>query len=526
MPLPTANIPWPPDATIGGGYKWEDLFKLYTLHDAWYSGDPIRLSDVYTKAVYTPTPLGAFWARQVREERRVMLHVPIAGDLAATSAELLFSEAPKVKIAEAHAERAPRAAKDTQARLDELIEAAGIMAKLLEGAETCAAIGGVFLVPTWDKDLADHAFLGINQADCALPEFRWGWLVAVTFWRVLENKNGRVWRYLERHERGVILRGLYEGTEDRLGRAQALAARPETANLPPMTKTGIDELLPVYVPNMRPNRRFRGLAFGQSDYSGSEGLMDALDECYTSWVRDIRLGQGRLYVSQRLMKQDPVTGKYQFDLDKEAYVELAGDPLDQGRGLDHNQFEIRAVQHEKTALELLDRIITNAGYSPQSFGLKIEGRAESGTALNIRERKSFITAGKKGRHWRPAVERAMRLLLAIDRAVFNQSVDPELAVTCEIQDSIPQDFEQLARSVELVSRAQAASIQTKVALLHPDWPKEEIEAEVQRIKDEQGMSVQSPDGRAGSFGKPGDDEGGQNDDQGDEGDKGAGGEDE
>ena len=69
-------------------------------------------------------------------------------------------------------------------------------------------------------------------------------------------------------------------------------------------ETGIKRLTAVYVPNMLPNRLYRGSFLGRSDFSGVEGLMDALDECYTSWIRDLRLGRGRIIVPSEYASHD------------------------------------------------------------------------------------------------------------------------------------------------------------------------------------------------------------------------------
>ena len=47
-------------------------------------------------------------------------------------------------------------------------------------------------------------------------------------------------------------------------------------------------------------------------------------------------------------------------------------------------FALRTDEHRDTMLTLVERVASAAGYSPQDFGLNIEGRAESGTALRLR----------------------------------------------------------------------------------------------------------------------------------------------
>src|SRR5690625_3360325 len=144
MALPEdPSMTWPPEG-------WQKVYDQYREHSAWYSGDPNQIADVYASLVQTPTPRGRCWAADLRAERRVMLHVPIAGDIAETSADLLFAEVPDIRIPEAHGESAPQDAKDAQERLWQIIDRGGIHNRLIEGAESASALGGVFIGPVWD----------------------------------------------------------------------------------------------------------------------------------------------------------------------------------------------------------------------------------------------------------------------------------------------------------------------------------------------------------------------------------------
>lgn len=504
MGLPTDNMRWIPQ-------NFARLYADYAEHDAWYSGSSERLATLYGGILYprdtlsqdffsdiynqTIAPRQRFWAKQTFDERRTMIHVPIASDIASTSADLLFSESPKIRIPEAHEETADSDAITAQERLDELIAIGDIQNKLLESAETCSALGGVFLKVNWDADIASHPVLSIAQPDSALPEFQWGMLKAVTFWKVVREETTKrgetVWRLLERHEKGRIEYGLYKGDEDNLGMRVSLTNLPETASLEDEVMTGIDDILVRYIANMRPNRKWRGSPYGQSDYAGLEGLMDALDETMSSWMRDIRLGQGRIIVPESFMQKMP-SGDFAFDVDREVYTTFDIDPLTQKEvGITMNQFAIRTAEHQQTALELINRIISSAGYSPQTFGLSIAGSAESGTALNIRERKSFITKAKKERYWKPAIEDILYLMMSVDAIHFGSRVTPYRPVI-EFQDSLTNDISQVATSVDTLARAMSLSLETKVRMIHPDWDDMQVEAEVMKIKEENGMSMPDP----------------------------------
>lgn len=483
---------WPPEG-------WADVYREYVEHSAWYSGDPEQLAEVYggELSVVANPPRWKFWARGREEGRRYnsrsQIHVPLAGDIAATSSALLFSEAPEFLIPEAHEENAPSDAKAAQARLDEIVTEGGVIDRLSEAAETAAAMGGVFIKPDWDTSVADMPLLSVVQADNAVPEFRYGRLQAVTCWRVVKGADSqKIYRHLERHSvnssgMGMIEHALYEGSRERLGVRITLTGSPDTANLQdglvlPFMGIGIR-----YIANMRPNRKHRGSPLGQSDYAGAEGLLDALDETFTSWMRDIRLARARLVVPEEFLE---VTDKGpRFDMDREVYAALDMDPT--GGTITPVQFAIRVDEHQRTAVELVERIISHAGYSPQTFGLHIEGRAESGTALRVRERKTLTTQQRKRRYWEPGIEDVLEMMLYIDREIFNAST-PVFRPQVTMADSIADDPMEVAQTIALLHSAAAISLYERVRMRHPEWKTPQIMEEVARLEQEQGLAVPDP----------------------------------
>ncbi|MFF4701259.1 phage portal protein [Streptomyces chattanoogensis] len=311
MSLPEPNSPWPPK-------QFAAEYAVMRVDDAWYSGDRKRLAQVYARDQLRPDGRRRLWGRRPpapgqRDER---LHIPLAADIANTSASLLFSEPPVFTVEDSA----------TQTRLDELTEAGGVANTLLEAAEVAAALGGVFLRVTWDASLAARPLLTAVHADSALPEFRFGILSAVTFWHELPSDSATVWRHLERHEPGRILHGLYQGDADRLGVRVPLVEHPDVAGLADSLgeqgdaiETGLpDALTAAYVPNMRPNRAHRGSPLGRSDYQGAHDQFDALDIVWSSWMRDIRLARARLIVPDGYLRSNGPGQGASFDTDRKS----------------------------------------------------------------------------------------------------------------------------------------------------------------------------------------------------------------
>lgn len=524
MPLPEGNPVWPPRSVAVAA-------PLYEEWAAWYSGDPQQLAKVYgqyfsTGALNDPQlnvqPMGAVrggWVGQVQRKfwgspppggglTLARLHVPLAGDIAATSADLLFGEELKVHaVADAPAAAgadgqpaptlgAPATDQATQDRIDLILDDGGAFAVFLEAAEICAAWGGVYLRAGWDMQVADHVLFTAIPPDAAVPEWRSGQLAAVTFWRQLAREDdNNVYRHLERHEvvagLGVVWHGLYVGTDDRLGQQIPLTEHPETAAFAELVgpggfvATGARRLAVQYVPNMRPQRhpRLRGSLLGRSDFAGIESTMDALDETWTSWLRDVRLGKGRVVVPDSyLVSRGRGKGAY-FDAEREVYetVQALGSP-EQGMQLQVVQFNIRVQEHQQTAQALLEQAVRGAGYSVQTFGGQGDVAATATEVVN-RERRSVTTRKRKIRYWAPALRNLFTAALEIDALQFGSKITPA-PPTIEFPDVAGVDPVQQAQTLQMLRAAEIISMRTAVAELHPDWEQPQIDEEVDRITGE------------------------------------------
>lgn len=509
MPLPSAReadqLAWPPK-------KLDDYFTTLRLWSAWYSGGADDLAQVYEtyaqrntrRPKVRPTQYNGglvgqlsrwFWGQPPTEgEKRTKLHIPLASDIAATSARLLFSEPPTVRLPKDHAKNTA-----TQKRLDELVDD-GMHATLREGAEVDSALGGVYLRVQWDTEVVpDRPWITAVHADGAVPEWTFDRLQAVTFWRVIAQDGDRtVVRHLERHERGAIHHGVYEGNATQLGRPVPLTEYEETTPLAEAlgaaghVETGIDKLTVVYVPNIRPNRLWRNTPAaaycGRSDFHLVEPIFDALDETYTSWMRDIRVAKARLVVpSVYLQDLGPGRGAY-FNPDREVYETLNMLPGSDGSmQMQAHQFAIRVEEHERTALMWTRLAVETAGYSAQTFGLTGEV-AITATEVAARERKSFITRDDKILYWRPALRDLLETLLLVDKTHFKSTVDP-VRPDLTFGDTVSQDPKAMAETLSQLEAARAVSIETKVRLVHagdPDWDDQRIAREVEAIKAESG----------------------------------------
>jgi len=517
----------------------QSIFAHMNQWSAWYSNDISKLQVAYGGGVaadstgFFASDTGGFkptigqrmqrffvGQRPLGPNRNTKMPIPIGGMICQAVADLLYADPPTFTVrvdTDNDGSGVPvKVANPTQERLNELADE-GMYTTLARSAEVGAALGGSFLRVAWDKSVvADRPFLDAVDADQALPEFRWGRLVAVTFWSVVASEGTKIWRHLERHElsplgTGVILHGLYEGTVDKLGMRESLNSRPETMSLFVMTENApvagqVDSLTPglcvEYVPNQGPNRLWRtdmvGRNLGRSSLDGVEHLMDQLAETMSDWMRARRAAKARIWYDKSLLGNPGPGNGAVADLDQETYVgtteNVKGPNVTMSDKIQVLQPAFTPTGYAETASALIEQILQLSGFSAQTFGMeKSASRSIESTATEVeaRERLTFLTRGRFIRTQTPHLSRILSKLLAVDRAVFNiPNVDAPIWV--EFPDSVQESLLRLAQTVQTLFTAESASKDQIVRILHPGWNDDMWDEEVAKLRVEYASPVIDP----------------------------------
>lgn len=531
---------WPP-------VPFDIAFARFRELDAWYSGDAEVLAEIYGGATAASAPTHTIAGRAYRggvlgslskmfigqpiiaNEKRMRMHLPLAADLCTLSADLLFGEAPQVVFrrpedAESKNDDESKPKKWThpaQGRLDEIIASDDAHAELLLAGEYSSALGGSFLAVAWDPEVSDHVFPKAYAADCAIPEFRHGRLSGVRLWTEYRDGN-EVYRLIESHRRGSIEFTLYRGTDRTLGAPVPLGTRPETEHyealrnpsdlivateggLPESLKigTGTNRLAVSYLKNAAPVRDWRKLgvlaSLGRSDLDGIQDELDKVDFVWSSLMRDVENGQGRLIVPEDMLSLSAKPGEgANFDVYRQVFTPVAGTI---GKAADSNgpmsivQFAIRVEDHLRTIEALKKEIASAIGYSEAHLGLDGAKGQRTATEVDADLSDSERTRDKKGIFAKAALSKWSLAALEIDHAVFkgpgigDMSVAPDVVFAPVSQ----ADPEKLARTAQLQDAARAVSRETVVRTLHPDWDDDDVKTEAAAILRELGTPAPNPE---------------------------------
>ena len=491
MTMPAANTPWPPE-------KWAPVTSMVGDAALWWEGDTKSLDSHYGgAATFRPSQfaggvVGAvsrfFWGQPTPQgQSNRKMHLPIAADIAATSASLLFDTPPTFTVDNEQA----------QVYLDEMLNDDRFPADLLVMAESCAALGGVYGRIMWDTEVSANPWIDFVDADSAYPEFSYGKLTAITFHEELPKLDEKhVWRLLSRYTKGRIEYSLYEGRANNLGEPRPLANHPATEALSNVvdSQSGVDShtagIAAVYIPNARPVVGFRGDGqlrnIGRPDISPDLfPLFDMLDETWTDMRREMRLGKQRAVVPEYWLDSQGFGKGQQFDHDREFYDAVASTPTE-GQGVQFYSPELRFEYYLNLADKIVLEILRRANYSPATFGLAGTNGSGQKTAREIESeyQSSIQTWKSKSRYMRAGLSELSNSLLEVHAWLHNLT-PPKERVKVDMTAPVQETMLDKASTIQALDAARAISTQQKIDMLHHEWDEQDKQAEVERIIAEQ-----------------------------------------
>jgi hypothetical protein len=173
---------------------------------------------------------------------------------------------------------------------------------------------------------------------------------------------------------------------------------------------------------------------------------------------------------------------------------LAGTDAKLGDLIEQVQFNIRVVEHQQTATQLVKDILQMTGYSSETFGI-YDGGGPTRTATEIesKQQRSLLTRDRKIRLWVPALTRLLQKLLAIDSVIFGTPGVPALNdIDVVFADGVQESQLDIAQTVQALRSADAASDEVIVGMVHPDWDQDKIVAEVALIRAQKPAALPDP----------------------------------
>ncbi len=397
------------------------------------------------------------------DQARIYTPVPLAREIARLSSALLFSEAPKITH------------DSYQESLETLLEANGMDPFLQSSGEKVAIEGrGAFRVIR-DETVSDEPLITYVHEDQLLWTEKHGRFVqggTVVIERDLGQ--GQVYRLLEEHVVGEVVRRLFRGDIYRLGTEVPLNGEEAKTKVPEFADLEADEVTGLDVPTLI---RWDNVPGGHSDIAGIETLLDRLDE-----AESLLLDKGRKSVPIVFADESMVDAQGNA-VSFPGVVFLQTPGVMQEGGMNQAVVTIQpgfdTTPHLEWIGHLLETSLMHSGYSLASYGLDQGGSADSGKALKLRQSRTLLTKAGKDRMAKEAIVNALAIALAWKEGASEvKDYRPDVV----LGDGLPEDEIEDSSVIVSLDSAGAISLGEKVRRANPGWDQDRIDEEVAAIE--------------------------------------------
>ena len=476
------------------------------INSVWYGGSDIELKQLYERdlkgfkiGMVTSDELNYFWGQPTADTNIRKIHSGLPQLISEKMVDLIMANGYELNVYKD--EDREEEDEENLDRLNVILEDNMFTGLLQEAIETESWSGGV-AIKLSTNSMFDYPIIEVIQPEEYEPVIKAGRIIEDIFIKYFDSK-GASYKLKECYgtdgTNGYIRYKLFRlvGKNEAAQWVEAsLKEVEETKDLKDIMFKGVNEKFSIYKPNKLPNSEFRGSRLGESDYSGSHGMFDAIDEIYSTMIQEFRDGKIKNFWPSNLLPTDPMSGKQYLPptLKKDYITYTSGigekekpDKVEQVQGEIHSEKYIEAF---KKSLEM---VLNNAGLSPQTVGLTgLDSTAASEESQELREKTSIRTREKKVDLWTMTLNKLFELLLKLDD-YSNGRATQDYFVDVLFNDYKIQTLDDKTRIASAGLVGKTWDIMSAVKYVHDEMPEEEQVLTAIKIKIENGINVFTKD---------------------------------
>ncbi len=492
----------------------QDFTLRINEYHVWFSGSGRRLRLFYASYPDLVNVLAYFWQKAPSTWRKV--HSGIPGLIAKKMATILFGGGLSTEITVTKEDGKPDKEKSKAITdvLKELIDKTAFAERAEEGATTESWSGHVFFKLSYDTALSPFPIIEIADVRQAEPIRERGITKGIAFCNYYESGAKRFVHkeIYSTNENGdaVIYNQLFSKTPTGL-KEVVLTAIPETAELEPeIVFEGLKGMLAFEKPNKIPNAEFPDCGYGESDFAGATNAFDALDETVSEIFAEIRNNKTIRYIPESMLEIVERNGNIEaaeFDSFITNYQKINDRMSEAGDSkIDITQIEDKTLSHLEKWKVALTLAVNKAGLSPLALGITgLEAVNAGMQSQRERNKTTLETRAAKIKLWQPFLGRFFSQLLKFNEWLREEGLQGEDALYTESMDL--SKIKTNVKFGDYISETTAdrmtiwgggkmqgvASTEQSIREIHPDWEEVKVQDEVNRIRYEQGMSLDTPD---------------------------------
>jgi len=496
--------------TMSNPYNDKQMTRRILENGIWYSGDEQGLSYFYRKEAkkfyrygQQSESLNYFWANKNDNFRKI--HSGLPQLISEKMVDLIIGNGFKLQVEGKDEE-------ELQEELDALLKDNKITLLMSKGIETESFSGGVAWKLTHNPLLSDYPIIESWQPENYTNVIVSGRIIEDIFFVYYEKGNIK-YRLSEMY--GVDKVGSYIDYKlemlqfDNMGQQEAepkwtevaVTELEQTEELKRVSFKGYFKRLSLYKPNKLPNSEFRYSSLGESDYAGSYGAFDSIDEIQSTMIQEFRDGKLVRYFPEEYVPKDK-SGQAmtpdEFKVNHIIYADSPSENVDKQKIM-YEQGDIRIDKHLEAYKMVITQVINNAGFSPLTIGVTgLESIDASSESQQEREKVSIRTRNKKIELWKEFLEDFIKTSLEFHLMIkdMKESLDgeftvgniPEFEIISTFEDYIIKSMSDRTTEVQLGINT-SWDILTGVKYVHQDKTEREQFAISARIKLENGIDT-------------------------------------
>ena len=435
----------------------------------WYHGDSAELEQYFQKTARWDVEKARFWAAKAQGSVRKM-HSGIVSMVIDRYRDIVLADMDNTTFGEG------------QDTLDELWDEIYAKSKLNDVigeaiASALASGDGAFkitadecspypIVEFYDAENVDYVYVHSNLRE-------------VKFYTSYKGKDNKSLRLEETYGFGYVRYKLYDDT----GKKMPMDALPETAHL---IDFGIEQDLMLAVPlKIMNSTRYKNR--GKALFDGKSDVLDGLDEVISQWIDAVRMGRIKRYIPDRLIPKDPDTGQLlpanPFDND---FIAIGDDMSEKAaQQVEISQPAISYEAYVSSYASFLDMVLQGV-MSPSTLGIDLK-KTENAESQREKEKVTLHVRNKIVDALNETLPELFRVILqCYDIMCGKTPGDYEPSV--KFGEYASPDFSTTVDTVGKAKQYGIMSIETSVDQLYGDtWTQEEKDAEIERLKAEQGI---------------------------------------
>lgn len=437
----------------------------------WYHGDSAELEQYFQKTAKWNVEKARFWAANAQGSVRKM-HSGIVSTVIDRYRDIVLADLDSVDFCEG-SDALNKLWDDIykKSKLNDIIGEA-IAAVLASGdgafkitADECSPYP---IVEFYDAENVDYVYVHSTLRE-------------IKFYTTYKGGGNKDLRLEETYGYGYVLYKLYDDT----GKEMPLDALPETAHL---VDFGIEGNLMLAVPLKimnSTNYKHRGKAL----FEGKTDVLDGLDEVISQWIDAVRMGRIKRYIPDRLIPRDPDTGALlpanPFDND---FIAI-GDNMNEkaAQQVEISQPAISYEAYVSSYASFLDMVLQGV-MSPSTLGIDLK-KTENSESQREKEKVTLHVRNKIVDALNEALPELFQVILQCYDLMCGKA-PAEYEISVKFGEYASPDFSTTVETVGKAKQYGVMSIETSVDQLYGDtWTQEEKDAEIARLKAEQGIQI-------------------------------------